>query len=362
MLRTSSSTFRYHRSVSALLWLLLSFLQAILCSTFRLPLFAFDYERAARSSGSTRTHRLQPNFCYSLFSLPREAELTFTASSSSYRRDESSVPTRSAAKIISRELKLCDVPAVVNLCMEEYGPRCTPKDSYAIQNRLWDHDSIMSLWDQWAFKTLVAEGFRQRIHRNDHSIVCLESINDDNDNEILAVAEVSLQPPYHTATALPQPYILKRVLALWGHFYRKSFLGLSLPFRINDSLLQPYISNVLVRENERGKGYGTWITTVAEMKARSMGYSTVTLHVDANPSSAKVAQAMYSNLGYQPIFWTSPNVQPILEGGGDMENVGVSSAVYFIEGIPLLYLYKNISESKNFKPCQHHLPLTSRFE
>jgi len=343
ILRTSSSTFRYHGSASALLWLLISFLQAILCSTFRLPLFAFDDERAARPSGSTsRTRRVQPNFCYSLFSLPREAELTFTVSSSSYLHDES-VPTRSANEIVSRELKLCDVPAVVDLCMEEYGPRPTlPKDG------LWDHDSIMSLWDQWAFKTLVAEGFRRRIHRNDHSIVCLESINDDGNNEILAIAEVSLQPPYQTAPPLPHPYILKQVLALWGHFYRKSFLGLSLPFRINDSLLQPYISNVLVRENERGKGYGKWIMTVAEMKARSMGYSTVTLHVDANPSSAKVAQAMYSNLGYQPIFWTSANAQPILEGGGDTENVGVSSAVYFIEGIPLLYLYKNISESKNF--------------
>jgi predicted GNAT family acetyltransferase len=107
-------------------------------------------------------------------------------------------------------------------------------------------------------------------------------------------------------------------------------------------LLQAYISNVLVKESERGKGYGKQIMVAAEQQAVRMGYPTVTLHVDANPTSGKVAQAMYTRLGYQPIVQMCSQKNPNLSQEDTAVEGSFTSAIHLVDGIPLFYMYKTI--------------------
>jgi len=255
----------------------------------------------------------------------------------------------SIPSVVIREMELKDIPDAVNLCMEEYGPKPRRQGK---KNGIWhwDYDTMIQMWDRWALSTVVCVGFQQRIERGDHCVICLErtttakcSHGEEESREIVAIAEVSLQPPYSTAPPLPLPLAFKQLWAAWEYYRRKPS---SLPFECcPKSMLQAYISNVLVKESERGKGYGKQIMVAAEQQALRMGYNTVTLHVDAHPTSGKVAHAMYTGLGYQPIVQMcsqgnppSPSQEYIAVDGG------FTSAIHFVDGVPLFYMYKTIHD------------------
>lgn len=276
--------------------------------------------------------------------------LRFTLDSFSASDNGNNSFTRTANDPISlviREMELKDIPAAVNLCMEEYGPK-KPRTQRRKKNDMWhwDNGRIIHLWDWWALSTVVYVGFQQRMEREDHCVICLERTTavgkcygEEEGSEILAIAEVSLQPPYSTAAPLPLPFVFKRLWAAWEYHHRKPS---SLPFECPKSLLQAYISNVLVKESERGKGYGKQIMVAAEQQAVRMGYTTVTLHVDANPTSGKVAQAMYTRLGYQPIVQMCSQSNPNLSQEDIAVEGGFTSAIHLVDGIPLFYMYKTI--------------------
>ena len=103
-----------------------------------------------------------------------------------------------------------------------------------------------------------------------------------------------------------------------------------------------YVSNVLITNEFRGLGYSKFLMYTCEGMARSWGYGSIFLHVDASVTSGKAAQGLYLGLGYQPV--TSEVGQKNINDkwtfmtGPNMMNRGV----YMVEGVPLLYLKKDL--------------------
>ena len=116
----------------------------------------------------------------------------------------------------------------------------------------------------------------------------------------------------------------------------------------------PYISNVLVRPESRGKGYSRILMAAAEGVARDRirerrrdGGGTddrpplVCLHVDADSRSGRAAQGLYKALGYVGV----PDDRIGGRGGKFAWMQGadmLSTGLYMVEDIPLLYMTKEL--------------------
>jgi len=136
--------------------------------------------------------------------------------------------------------------------------------------------------------------------------------------------------------------------------------------------LQGWITNLLVKPEHRGRGYAqlllaaadAWFLTVMKGET-SDGDSpsssrqeqpinganddklrlSMHLHCDANSVSGKGPQALYKKCGYEEAFVMQGSSNDVIRGG-DFSWLGpetLSSSVVVIDGVPLLYLRKNLS-------------------
>ena len=302
--------------------------------------------------------------------------------------------------LVIRFLEEADIPSAVDLCIEEYGAASKPEKHKGSNGKVTSSfqspesfdpfsmrqqntrkplssgmalteklDNVFDQYENYALGNLVRIGMEQRIKcrkrgqegkgRNDHNVFCVEYIPLLNEKmksvgifngkpEVIAIAEVSLQPPFKTAPPLVMPYSLKRTLAAFERLTHKQSHGTFLSSKTN---LEAYVSNVLVRRRFRKQGVGKLLMAALEQHAkRVMGYPRVTLHCDANPRSGSVAQQMYLQLGYEPVFEDLPAWQTENNGSNvvnDVEScsessINIGNAVYILDDIPLLYLKKDL--------------------
>lgn len=233
--------------------------------------------------------------------------------------------------LIIRSLSEKDLDKAVRFILDEYGSKAGK--SKQISNKENDVipiqwlENAVSSYEDWGFSLLIKFGLWQRVSRQrsgnderypnispDHNIIICETIT----GELLGFAEVSLQPNMATRTAPPITYpdTVKKIIA-----------------KMNSCDLLPYVSNVLVKPSCRGFGIGKVLMAACEGRAKSMGYESIALHVDANVKTGFAAQRLYTKLGYSCVMETFLN---------PYENINAKNGIYIIDGQPLLYLSKSI--------------------
>ena len=240
--------------------------------------------------------------------------------------DESSSLT--TPKLSIRLMEFSDVDSIVTMNVQEYGsgPAYFP----------WSNLSLMEAWiDRQYIRWLVDITCRIKLFNylmdddssftastafvNDHAIL-VGVIND----QVIGMIEVSLQPqnPRVTPSPIPIPINLKRVLAV---------------ATTRSSLLVGWITNLLIFPQYRGYGYAKLLVAASEQMAKSCWNCTsIHLHCDADPVSGRVPQKLYSTLGYR-----SPK-EPSVTTSTSSSDMGIAPYVVEIEGVPLLYLRKDL--------------------
>lgn len=225
-----------------------------------------------------------------------------------------------------RYIEKKDLNAVVQLCLREYGSYPPSKSSRDDPISSWIQDK-MNDFDNFIFSFVVLLGIGQRVERreqsdidasipHDHNVICISELDSDGNERIFGMAEVSLQIPDPSKTSPPfvVPSLLKKVLG-----YQK-----------------PYISNVLITNEYRRKGYSKVLMAACEGIATQWGFDEVYLHVDAS-SSGTTAQNLYIGNGYRPVVNEQYN--------RNFEWMGIESinrGLYIVDGVALLFLKKDL--------------------
>ena len=256
--------------------------------------------------------------------------------------------------MIIRHLEDEDITRVLPEIVREFGAlvsalSSTPKIEDEFTNKInQQQNELADKIENYLFSLTVLIGLTQRVVRRekgysksnsarpDHNTICLVEQTLENNTtikeRIVGMAELSWQPPNPNSNAPPfvLPYFMKELISKYG------------PSReaVNNAKPIGYISNVLVWKNSRGKGYGRLLMAACEGIARLWGCDDVSLHVDANDISGKVARGLYWKLGYEgvPDRGTSRSVSYDWMGNINMANTGL----YLVDGVPLLYLRKNL--------------------
>lgn len=260
------------------------------------------------------------------------------------QRDEKKVgDTGLVSTLVIRQINEDDVGKAMRLCVLEYG-------SYSSSSSLSSKNGFAAFMEkQWmyyenfAFSVFVSLGLLQRVMRrkqseesiqngddsrtqpipSDHNVICIAELNDEGEEEIVGIAEISLQPPdpYRTSAPFVIPLEVKKYIAKLS----------------NVPPPMPYISNVLIKREFRGLGYSKILMAACEGIAREWGYTSIYLHVDADVSSGAAAQNLYRGLGYESITDIENN-QKFNWIGPEMMQKGL----YMVEGVPLLFLKKDV--------------------
>lgn len=237
-----------------------------------------------------------------------------------------------------KQLEKQDVNKAVSLCLKEYG-------SYPTNNLLKNQDQlskflqgIMNDFDNFLFSFVVLLGLGQRVERReksdidpnypqDHNVICIYEVEKDMNEIMFGMAEISLQPadPSRTSPPFVIPTSVKNALVSFGLWPKPS----------------PYISNVLVTNKNRGKGYSKVLMACCEGMAKQWGYEEAYLHVDADWRSGAPAQGLYRSLGYTPVIDEKYN-QKFAWMGMDTINRGL----YIVDGVALLFLKKKLKETE----------------
>jgi GNAT superfamily N-acetyltransferase len=241
----------------------------------------------------------------------------------------------SNTKIRLKQLEKGEVSKAVGLCLKEYGSYPS-KDVDENDPIAKFTQSISEDFDNFLFSFVVLLGLGQRVERRekgdsdpsapqDHNVVCIYEVDEKTGQETMAgMAEVSLQPPDPARTSPPfvVPTNLKKLFS--------SFYGAPDP--------KPYISNVLVTNDFRGKGYSRVLMACCEGLAKKWDYNEVYLHVDADQRSGYPAQRLYRSLDYMPVIDEHYN-KKFSWMGIDSVNRGL----YIVDGVALLFLKKELN-------------------
>lgn len=269
-------------------------------------------------------------------------------------KERGSVTTRKRVFQI-RQMEIKDLQRCVALCLQEYG-KYSKSTSNTFQSKLDDLDNFV-------FSFVVLLGLEQRVTRRmqsdasstlpqDHNVVLLsELVLDDIEQDaisrnsdkaygqygnrkevIFGMAEISLQPPDPSRTA--PPFVVPTKL--------KTFLADLIPSSATKKNnkkkpLCAYVSNVLITNEYRSRGYSKFLMAACHGLARSWGYAKTYLHVDADYKSGRAAQQLYRKLGYKPFVDKTYNEQ-FAWMGIDSVNRGL----YIVDGVPLLFLKKDL--------------------
>ncbi|KAL7539240.1 hypothetical protein ACHAWF_006344 [Thalassiosira exigua] len=262
--------------------------------------------------------------------------------------------------IVIRHLEDDDIKKVMPEVVREFGA-LAPSPSTGSKSG----DELAEKIENYLFSLTVLIGLTQRVVRRekgyardnsarpDHDVICLvERTPSDNANgngaigdtgssgvpfaeQIVGIAEVSWQPPNPNANA--PPFVLP--------YFAKALISRFSPSRDGTSSTSPraYVSNVLVWKARRGRGYSRALMAALEGIARSWGCDDVRLHVDANEFSGRIARSLYWSLGYEGV----PD-----RGTSRVDDVGydwmgphmANQGLYLVDGVPLLYLCKNLKD------------------
>lgn len=235
-----------------------------------------------------------------------------------------------------RQMELQDLQKCVSITLKEYGQysKIQPGQSETMKKI----QSILDYLDNFVFSFVVLLGLEQRVTRRmksdaipslpqDHNVVIISELipneNGDTDEVIFGMAEISLQPPDPSRTA--PPFVIPTQL--------KSFFA---EF-ISATKVNAYVSNVLITNEYRSKGYSKVLMAACHGLARNWGYTSTYLHVDADAKTGRAAQQLYRKLGYKLFMDETYNEQFSWMG---IESV--NRGLYIVDGVPLLFLKKDL--------------------
>jgi GNAT superfamily N-acetyltransferase len=233
-------------------------------------------------------------------------------------------PENSTRKTLTiRQMRAEDLNAVVEMCVREYG-------SGPMDFPLWNLLLLGAWLDRQYLRWLVETSSRVKLLlcdiadkdsvAEDHAIL-VAALNDDSNVSriIVGMIEISLQPvvPQRTPPPFPVPLAMKRAVALLSTDVKE---------------LVGWITNLLIPPPHRGQGYSKALVVACETVAMSWRCSSIHLHCDADPNTGHIPQQLYRRLGYH-----SPSLSSF-----DLLQKRRPYIVE-IEGVPLLYLRKTLS-------------------
>ena len=247
-----------------------------------------DIQASNRSSSKQRTRiptevtdRLRNNKTH----LPFEIKLEQT----------DDVSRRSTTTLLVRQINESDVKYAMRLCVVEYGSYVTSQQSSTSNSLISFFEKQWMYYENFVFSIFVSLGLIQRVLRrkeseesiqingkpsvpSDHNVLCICHISDNGEEEIVGMAEISLQvsPRWYndiffksrlirTASILDTCTISSILLIFFNAKppdpYRTSN-PLVIPLKIKEIISKisgvaspmPYISNVLIDPNFRGLG------------------------------------------------------------------------------------------------------------
>ena len=295
----------------------------------RIPSFAFD---------ALRRKDMSIPFQFPLIMSPEDGDINVAT-----------IPEKTNTQLVTiRLLTANDLTTIVPMCVSEFGAgESTLED--LIDNFPWNKkpmemkEYIVDWWENFILPSFIYWTFRLKIvtrSPQDHALlvatlsqqektsdVSTMDINENyrdttkdnnNNNEIVGMVELSRQPPEpnRNPPAFPLP--------LW---YKEAYCKLK-------KLPPPngWVTNLLVGPNFRGQGYSKLLMAAAEGVAQSWGCSMIHLHCDANAVGGKVPQLLYKGLGYDMV--EDPN-SPYAWMGSEF-----STKIFMVDGVALLYFRK----------------------
>jgi GNAT superfamily N-acetyltransferase len=213
-----------------------------------------------------------------------------------------------------------DLKALVPMCIQEFGSEQLNDIANGNNRRrsllprwILDPKQIPDLWEGFSFEMLIYWTLRLKLMQGGNSghsnpkeqpkdpvmLVLCEKRQSDQRNtglslswapRVVGMVELSLQPPDadRNPPALPLPLWVKATLA------KETTL---------DGSLQGWVTNLLICDSCRGRGYSKILMAAAEGIAQhKWRCSSVYLHADADAQSGKVPQSLYEGLGYDLVI------------------------------------------------------------
>lgn len=264
-----------------------------------------------------------------------------------------------ASRLLLRHLEVKDIKSILPEIVREFGAYEVPTSTGSKLG-----DEVANWIENFLFSFTVLVGLDQRVERRkkgygnnsnvppDHNVICLVEVtpvtsnNNGNDattavsynEQIVGIAELSWQPPDPTRNAPPfvLPYFAKDLISR----FLTNNNGTN-----NRKVPKGYVSNVLTWKSRRGLGYSRVLMAALEGIARRWGCDDISLHVDADELTGKVARGLYWSLGYEAVPDRGNNQVGYDWMGPSMANRGL----YLVEGVPLLYLRKSLNEEDNIQ-------------
>mmetsp|Transcript_22699 Transcript_22699/g.35012 ORF Transcript_22699/g.35012 Transcript_22699/m.35012 type:complete len:315 (-) Transcript_22699:984-1928(-) len=264
----------------------------------------------------------------------KDAIFDSTVSSSSARKEEQ-LPLSMSTNLIFRRMEEMDISDLVRMYVREYSPSLASQSlQFTLFPRKWmfqtkykhnNMEQVANLVDNFVLATIIYLGLYQRFLRRwisepDHQVWCLTASADDtNDSSdvVVGAVELSFEVPGQTSSPFCVPMEVKNKL-LRGH--------------ASNDCLQPYISNVIVKEDFRGQGYGLVMLEEIEKEAMNLGNDFVTLHVNTN---SQTARSLYHKLGYELLDTQTGS-------GLASRFIRFLAGLYFMEESELLYMKKEL--------------------
>lgn len=261
-----------------------------------------------------------------------------------------------------------DLKALVPMCIREFGTflntqpntNTNPNHQKAALLPRWvlDPKQIPDLWESFSFEMLIYWTLRLKLMQGGNSrdanskvnlnsnsnqpsdpvmlVLCEQrkgvepEINSNsnsntepflnslrNEPRVVGMVELSLQPPNadRNPPALPLPLWVKAALA------KHTTL---------DGSLQGWVTNLLISDSRRGKGYSKILMAAVEgIAEHKWGCQSVYLHADADVRSGKVPQSLYEGLGYDLVIGSTKKIR----GKGGKAVVEDTSAKFAWAGV-----------------------------
>jgi hypothetical protein len=293
--------------------------------------------------------------------------------------DSSSNNNANDVSLSLRYMTTDDLKALVPMCIQEFGSGQQNGITNANNNRrrallprwVLDPKQIPDLWEGFSFEMLIYWTLRLKLMQggnNGHSnpnervkdpvmmVLCEQKKQSDQQRSteppflswaprVVGMVELSLQPPDadRNPPALPLPLWFKDTLAK-----QTTLVG----------SLQGWVTNLLICDSCRGRGYSKILMAAAEgIALHNWKCSSVYLHADADAQSGKVPQSLYEGLGYDLVIGSTKKAKG---GSSDDENnnedlsakfgwMGVTgkemerfSAIRMVDGVALLCYSKQL--------------------
>lgn len=227
---------------------------------------------------------------------------------------EVKVPNADDVTLTLRHMMTEDLKELVPMCIQEFGDgqlNGTSRRRSLLPRWVVDPKQIPDLWEGFSFEMLIYWTLKLKLMQGGNSrrpeqnqpkdpvmlVLCekkesqteqqmLSWGSTEDDSTVVGMVELSLQPPDadRNPPALPLPLWVKAALA------KHTTL---------DGSLQGWVTNLLISDSSRGKGYSKILMAAVEGIAKHRwGCSSVYLHADADFRSGKVPQSLYEGLGY----------------------------------------------------------------